>query len=96
MECDGAITGTAVPPYFYGFGVLVLHVTGGVKLNSGSQIIHGMGDTMELMAEQRERFRRIPELFRGAEVLACDMERLETLCNWSVSSLYCGTRYGAS
>ena len=48
------------------------------------------------MVEQREGFSGIPEVFRGAEVLVGDMERLETLCHWSDSALYCGTLYGAS
>ena len=48
------------------------------------------------MAEQREGFSGIPELFRRAEVLAYDMERLETVRYWPASALYCGTRYGAS
>jgi hypothetical protein len=39
------------------------------------------------MAEQRKGFSGIPELFRGAEVLVGDMERLETVCNWSASAL---------
>ena len=66
---------------------MVLQETVGVKLNSGSQIIHKMGETVEFMAEQREGFSGIPEPFRGAEVLAGDMERLETLCHWSASAL---------
>ena len=75
---------------------MLLQVTGGVKLNSGSEIIHKMGETMEVMAGQREGFSGIPELFRGAEVLLGHMERLENLCHCSVSALFCGTRYGAS
>ena len=96
MECDGAVTVTAGPTYFCGLVVLVLQVTGGVKLNSGSQIIHKLGDTMEFMAEQREGFNGIPELFRGAEVLVGDIELLETVCHWSATARYCGTSYGAS
>jgi len=41
---------------------------------------------MEFMAEQREGFSEIPELFRGSELLAGDIERLETLCHWSASA----------
>jgi len=33
------------------------------------------------MAEQRDGVYEIPELFRGAELLAGDIERLETLCH---------------
>jgi len=55
-----------------------------------------MGQNVKFMAEQREGFSGIPELFRVAEVLVGDMERLETLCHYSASALYCGTRYGAS
>jgi hypothetical protein len=39
------------------------------------------------MAEQRKGFSGIPKLFRGTEVLVGDMERLETVCFWSVSAL---------
>jgi len=42
-----------------------------------------MGETVELTAERREGFSEIPELFRGSELLAGDIERLETLCHWS-------------
>jgi len=45
-----------------------------------------MGENVELMAEQREEIRGIPELFRVSELLAGDIERLETLCHWSVSA----------
>jgi hypothetical protein len=48
------------------------------------------------MAEQIEGFCGILDLFRGAEVLADDMGRLEFLCHRSASELYYGTRYGAS
>jgi hypothetical protein len=51
---------------------------------------------MEFMAEQREGFNGIPELFRGAEVLVGDIELLETVCHWSATARYCGTSYGAS
>ena len=67
--------------------VVVLQVTGRVKFNSGSQIIHKMGETVEFMAEQKEGFSGILDPFRGAEVLAGDMERLENLCHWSASAL---------
>ena len=57
-----------------------------VKLNSGLEMIEKMGETVEFMAEQREGVSWIPELFRGAELLAGDMERLETLCHCSASA----------
>ena len=49
-------------------------------------MIERMGENVELMAEQREEIRGIPELFRVSELLAGDIERLETLCHWSVSA----------
>jgi hypothetical protein len=70
--------------------VLVQQVTGVVKLNPGSQVIEKMGETVEIMAEQREGFSGIPELFRRTEVLAGDIERLETLCHWSASAPFSG------
>jgi hypothetical protein len=70
--------------------VVVLQVNGRVKLNSASQIGEKMGETVELMAQQSERINRIPEIFRGVEVLAGDMERLETLCHWSASAQFSG------
>ena len=39
------------------------------------------------MVEQIEGFSGIPELFRGAKVLAGDIERLETAYNRSASAL---------
>jgi len=48
------------------------------------------GETVEFMAEQTEGVSGIPELFRGAELLAGDMERLETLCHWSASAPFYG------
>ena len=48
------------------------------------------GETVEFMAEQTEGVSGIPELFRGAELLAGDMERLETLCYWSASAPFYG------
>ena len=66
--------------------VVVLQVTGGVKLTSESQMFEKMGQTLEFMAEKREGFSRIPELFRGAELKASDMVRHETLCHWSASA----------
>jgi hypothetical protein len=39
------------------------------------------------MVEQREGFSGIPELFRGAEVLAGEMGRLETVSYWSASAV---------
>jgi hypothetical protein len=48
-----------------------------------------MGENVEFLAEQRDGFSGIPELFRGAEVLPGDMERLETLCHWSASAPFC-------
>ena len=36
-----------------------------------------MGETVEFKAEQRAGVSGIPELFRGVELLASDMERLE-------------------
>jgi len=41
------------------------------------------------MAEQGDGVYEIPELFRGAELLAGDIERLETLCHWSTSAPFC-------
>jgi hypothetical protein len=49
-----------------------------------------MRETVELMAEQREGFSGIPEVFGGAELLAGDMERLETLCHCSASAPFSG------
>jgi N6-adenosine-specific RNA methylase IME4 len=49
-------------------------------------VIEKMGETVEFIVEQTEGFRRMPEVFRGAERLAGDMERLETLCHWSASA----------
>ena len=80
----------AVPTYFCVLVVVALQVTGGVKFNSGSQMIEKMGETVELKTEQREGVSRIPELFRGAELLAGDMERLETLSHWSDSAPFSG------
>jgi len=44
-------------------------------------MIEKMGETVEFMAEEREGVSEIPELFRGSELLAGDIERLETLCH---------------
>ena len=68
-----------MPPYNCGLVVVALQVTGGVKLNSGSQMIERMGETVEFMTEHREGVSGISELFRVAELLAGDMKRLETL-----------------
>ena len=68
---------------------LVLQVTGWAKLNSGSQMIEKMEETVEFMAEKRV-FSKIPELLRGSEMLAGDMKRLETLCHWSASAWLSG------
>ena len=54
MECDCAVTVTAAYLYLCGLVVLLQQVTGGVKLNPGSQGIEKMGETVEFMAEQRE------------------------------------------
>jgi hypothetical protein len=52
-------------------------------------MIEKMGETVEFMVEQRG-FSGIPEVFRGAELLAGHMERLETLCHWSASAPFSG------
>ena len=49
-----------------------------------------MGETVAFMAEQGEGVSRIPELFKGAELLAGDTERLETLCHCSASAPFSG------
>jgi hypothetical protein len=41
------------------------------------------------MAEQRKVFSGIQEVFRGAELLAGDVERLETLYHESASAPFC-------
>ena len=48
------------------------------------------GGDCGIKAEQGEGVSGIPELFRGAELLAGDMERLETLCHWSASVPFYG------
>jgi hypothetical protein len=68
------------------FVVVVLQVTVGIKLNPVSQPIEKMGETVEFMAEQGEGFSGIPEVLREAELLANEMERLETLCHSSTSA----------
>ena len=45
---------------------------------------------MEFMAEQWEGVSEIPELFRAVELLAGDIERLETLCHQSSSAPFSG------
>jgi len=87
VGCHGAVTVTAMPLNVCGLVVVVLQVTGGVKLKSGSQMIEKLGETVKFMAEQRG-FSEIPELFRGAELLPGDMEHLETLCHWSASAQF--------
>ena len=90
MECHVAIAVTAAPLYFCALVVVVLQVTGRVKLNPGSQMIEKMRKTVEFMAEHKEGFSGIPEVIRRAELLAGDMERLETLCHWSASAPFSG------
>jgi hypothetical protein len=53
-------------------------------------MVEKLRGTVELMAERSEGFSGIPEFFGGAELLAGDMERLETLCHWSASAPFCG------
>jgi hypothetical protein len=53
-------------------------------------MIDKMVETVEFKAEQGEGVSGIPELFRGAELLAGDMERLETLCHWSACAPFYG------
>ena len=45
MECDGAANVTIAPNTLW-VVVVLLQVTGGVKLNSGSEIVHKMGETI--------------------------------------------------
>jgi len=52
VECHCAVTVASRPLHFHGLVVVLLQVTGGVKLNLGSQIIEKMGETLEFMAEQ--------------------------------------------
>jgi len=49
-------------------------------------MIEKLGKTVEFISEQREGFSGNSELFRGSELLAGDIERLETLCHWSASA----------
>ena len=53
-------------------------------------MIEKMGENVELRVEWREGFSGNLEIFRGAELLAGDMERLETECHWSASAPFSG------
>lgn len=51
MECHGAVTVSAAPPYNFGLETVVLQLSGGVKLNPVSQMIERMEQAVEIMAE---------------------------------------------
>ena len=53
-------------------------------------MIEKMRETVEFMAEQKEGFGGILNVYRGAELLAGNMERLETLCHWSANAPFSG------
>jgi hypothetical protein len=55
-------------------------------------VIEKMGEDVEFVAERREVFSGIPEIFRGAELLTADRESLETLCHWSASAPFSGSQ----